>query len=142
MYQNWTVNVQYYVPTALQILSRSTKACVSYYNFSKVCETKTKKKKIKKKNTKKIRQTLKVRISVMDGRIHLKFRMGGTLPRGVSTAKMVNLCPTIIEIRMRENGVFLVPVKYTLVCRAPALAVLGHTTHYGVSFFFFFFFPE
>ena len=85
--------MQYYVPTAIQILSRSTKACVSYYNFSKVCETKTKK--IKKKNTKKIRQTLKVRISVMDGRIHLKFRMGGTLPRGVSTAKMVNLCPAI-----------------------------------------------
>ena len=66
------------VPTALQILSKSTKARTSYYNFSKVCETK---KKIKmKKNTKKIKQTLKARISVMDEQIHLKFGMGGALP--------------------------------------------------------------
>ena len=71
LYQNWTANVQYYALTALQILSKSTKAHASYYNFSKVCEMK-KKKKIKK-NTKKIRRTLKARISVMDGRIHLKF---------------------------------------------------------------------
>ena len=28
---------------------------------------------------------------------------------------------------MRENEVFLVPVKYTIVCRAPALALLGRT---------------
>ena len=38
LYQNWTVNVQYYIPNALQILSKSTKAHVSYYNFSKLCE--------------------------------------------------------------------------------------------------------
>ena len=41
-----------------------------------------KNKKIKKKNTKKIRRTLKVCISVMDERIHLKFGMGGALPQG------------------------------------------------------------
>ena len=46
---------------------------------------------------------------------------------------MVSFSPAIIKLRMRENGVFLVPVKYTLVCRAPALAVLGRTTHYHVS---------
>ena len=53
-------------------------------------------------------------------------------PEGVSTAKLVNFHPAIIKLRMRENGIFLVPVKYTLVCRVPALAVLGHTTHYRV----------
>ena len=54
-------------------------------------------------------------------------------PERVSTAKLVNFHPAIIELQMRENDVFLVPVKYTLVCRAPALAVLGRTTHYRVS---------
>ena len=84
-----------YTFTALQILSKSTKARTSYYDFSKVCETKKKKKikkkkkkkKIKKKNTKKIRRTLKVRISEMDGRIHLKFGMGSILPRGILHSK-------------------------------------------------------
>ena len=70
--------MQYYALTAFHILSKSTKARMSYYDFSKVFETK--KKKIKKKNTKKIRQTLKACISVMDGRIHLKFGMGSVLP--------------------------------------------------------------
>ena len=37
--------------------------------------------------------------------------------------------PAIIKLRMHENGVFLVPVKYTLVCRAPTLAVLGCMIH-------------
>ena len=82
LYQNWFVNMQYYVLTALQILSKLTKADVSYYNFSKVCETQKKKIKNKNKNTKKIRQTLEACISVMDGQIHLKFGMGGALPRG------------------------------------------------------------
>ena len=76
----------------------------------------------------KIRRALKARISVMDGRIHLKFGMGGALPDGVSTAKMVNFHLAITELRMHENGVFLVSVKYTLVCHTPALAILGHTT--------------
>ena len=53
-------------------------------------------------------------------------------PEGVSTAKMVNFRQAIIKLWMRENGVFLVSVKYTLVCHAPALAVLGRTTHYIV----------
>ena len=54
-------------------------------------------------------------------------------PSGVSTAKMVNFRPAIIELWMRENSIFLVLVKYALVCRAPALAVLDRTTHYHVS---------
>ena len=43
LYQNWPVNVQYYPLTAFQILSKSTKACMSYCGFSIVCETKKKK---------------------------------------------------------------------------------------------------
>ena len=31
-----------------------------------------------------------------------------------------------IKLWMHENGVFLVPVKYTLVCCAPPLTVHGH----------------
>ena len=89
-----------------------------------------KEEKIKKKNMKKIRRTLKARISVMDGRIHFKFGMRGALD---STAKMVNFRPAIIELRMRENGIFLVPVKCTLACRVPALAVLSCMTHHCVS---------
>ena len=54
-------------------------------------------------------------------------------PEGVSTANMVNFYPAIIELWMHENGVFLVPVKCTLVCHAPTLAVLGRMTHYRVS---------
>ena len=54
-------------------------------------------------------------------------------PEGVFTARMVNLCPPIIELWMCENDIFLVPVKYTFVCRIPALAVLGHMTHNCVS---------
>ena len=53
-------------------------------------------------------------------------------PKGVFTAKMVNFRPAIIKLRMRENDIFLVPVKYTLVCRAPTLAVFGRTTHYRI----------
>ena len=68
--------------TALQILSKLTEAHTSYYNFSKVCETKKKKEKIKKKNMKKVKRTLKVRISVLDGQIHLTFGIESTLPRG------------------------------------------------------------
>ena len=60
----------------------------------------------------------------------LKFEMAGALPQGVSTAKMVNFWSGTIELRICENSIFLVPVKHTLVCRVPALAVLGRTTHY------------
>ena len=76
---------------------------------------------------------MKAHISVMAWRIQLKFEMEGAPPEGVSTAKMVNFHPAIIKLWMRENGIFLVPVKYTLVCRVPTLAVLGCTTHYRVS---------
>ena len=54
-------------------------------------------------------------------------------PEGISTVRMVNFHSTIIELRMCENGIFLVPVKYTLVCCMSALAVLDSMTHYGVS---------
>ena len=54
-------------------------------------------------------------------------------PEGSFTAKLVNFQPDAIELRMCENGIFLAPVKYILVCYAPALAVLGHMIHYRVS---------
>ena len=54
-------------------------------------------------------------------------------PREFPQQKMVNFCPAIIELWMHENGIFLVPVKYTLVCHMPTLAILGRTTHYCVS---------
>ena len=54
-------------------------------------------------------------------------------PEGISTEKPVDFCPAIIELWMCEYGILLVPVKYTFVCCASALAVLGHTTHYRVA---------
>ena len=54
-------------------------------------------------------------------------------PEGISTEKMVNFRSAIIELWMCENGIFLVPVKYTLVCHTLALAVLGCKAHYHVS---------
>ena len=64
---------------------------------------------------------------MMDGWILLKFRMGGALSRGIFHSK------NGIELQMCENSVFLVPVKYTLVCHMPALAVLGRKALYRVS---------
>ena len=93
---------------------------MSYYDFSKVCD-----KKIEKKNMKKIRRTLKARISVIDGWIHLKF---GMVPRGMLI--FIQPLPSYGHV---IKGFFLVPVKYTFVCCAPTLAVLGSTAHYRVS---------
>ena len=42
---------------------------------------------------------------------------------------MVNFCPATIELWMREDGIYLVPLKYTLVCRTPTPSLLGHTQH-------------
>ena len=43
-------------------------------------------------------------------------------------------CLATTEVHMFENRVFLVPVKYTLVCCTPrCIAFLGHITHYHVS---------
>ena len=66
----------------------------------------------------------------MDVQIHLKF---GKVGVRVFIAKIVIFHPAIIKLQMRENGVFLVPVKYTLVCHVPTLAVLGSMTCYYVS---------
>ena len=44
-------------------------------------------------------------------------------PEEITTVKMANFCSGTIELQMRENSSFLVPVKFTFVCRAP---VLGH----------------
>ena len=52
---------------------------------------------------------------------------------GVSAVKMVQFRPVIFELRMHENGIFLVPVKYILVFHAPVLAVLSCMTHYHAS---------
>ena len=48
--------------------------------------------------------------------------------------KLVNFRSDTIELQMRENDIFLVSVKYILVCRASALTVLSHMTHYHVSY--------
>ena len=66
--------------------------------------------KFKKKNTRKLRRTLKARISVMAKRIWLKFGMECVLPEGFSKENIVQFRSGIIELRMRENGIYLVPV--------------------------------
>ena len=73
-------------------------------------------------------QTLMMHISVMAGQIQLKCEQEVPHCEGVSTAKVVSFHPGTIEQWMNENNIFMVPVKYTLVCHAPALAVLDHTT--------------
>ena len=59
----------------------------------------------------------------MDGWIQLKFGIRGAYSKGVSGAKLVNFHSGTIELRMHENSIFLVPVKYTVVCHALYLAV-------------------
>ena len=54
-------------------------------------------------------------------------------PKDVSAVKLVNYCSGTIVLRMRENSVFLVPVKCTFFCHVSALVVLGHMIHYHVS---------
>ena len=49
---------------------------------------------------KEIKRTLKMRISVMDGRIHLKVGMGGALLQVRFHSKMVNFRPAIIKLQM------------------------------------------
>ena len=99
------------LPSKFKKIDQSMQVITTFHKYAR-----QRRKKIMKKNT---RQTLKVCISVMDGWIHLKFGMGGVPLEGVSTTKMVNFCLAIIELRMLENGIFLVPVKYTLVCHMP-----------------------
>ena len=84
---------------------------------------------------KKLTLTLKVHISVMAWQIQLKFETGPEVPHpeGVSTAKMVNFWSGTIKLQMCENKIFLVSVKYILVCRVHALDVHGCTTQYRVS---------
>ena len=51
----------------------------------------------------------------MAWQIQLKLETGGALSQG----SMVNLQSGTIKLRMRENNVFLVPVKYTLFVACP-----------------------
>ena len=67
-------------------------------------------------------------ISVMAGKIQLKCEQEVSHCEEVSTAKVVSFNPGIIEQWMNENDIFMVPVKYTLVCHALALAVLDCAT--------------
>ena len=107
----------------LQISGQSNKARVSYSDFKKCCEKK------EKKNTKKIRRTMKVHISGTAWRIQLKFGVGGAPPRGNSRRNFVCFCSGNVELVMRENGVFFTPVKYILVCCAPWVSwAARHTT--------------
>ena len=61
------------------------------------------------------------------------FKLGVPHPKGVPQQTIVYFQSGTIELWMHENSIFLVPVKYTLVCCVPTLAVLGCTTHYLVS---------
>ena len=67
-------------------------------------------KKIKKKNTKKLRRSLKAHISVMAKQIRLKFERNVFYPEGFSTEKIVQFHSGIIELQMRENVIYFVPV--------------------------------
>jgi len=83
--------------TALQISRKLTKLL----NFSKVC------KKIKKKNTKNIRWTLKAYISTMAGQT---CGIGGSPLWGIIHSEMVCFHSGIAELWMCENSIFLVTV--------------------------------
>jgi len=71
-----------------QISTQFIKAHMSGYgNFKMCCE--------KKKNTEKIRQTLKAHILGTAWWIHPKFRITGTHPKGIYTEKM---CVSILGV--------------------------------------------
>jgi len=54
---------------------------------------------------------------------------------GISTAKIVLLCQSVMELRMRENYIIVLPVNNSRVCRA---GFLGCTTQYQLSWFLFY----
>ena len=83
-----------------------------------MCENK-KNKRIKKKTTKKIRQTVKASISVMAGWIQLKFGIGA-LTEGVSTTNMVNFHLGTIELQMK---------RFLDSCKTACLLSLACTLH-------------
>ena len=43
-------------------------------------------------------------------------------PEGINRENFVFFCLGSVELQMCENGVFLTPVKYTLVCRTPKVS--------------------
>ena len=92
---------------------------MSYSDFKKCCEK-------RKKNTKKIRRTLKAHISGKAWRIQLELEVPH--PEGIYTENFVCFWSGSVEVQMRENSVFFTSVKYTLVGRAPR-GSLGRTTH-------------
>jgi len=95
---------------------------VSYSDFKKCC---------KKKNTKKIRQTLKAHISGTAWQIQLKFGIGGAPPRGNSHGKfcvfLFRECWATDAWKRR----FLYSCKIH-TCLSCTLGFLGRTTHYRV----------
>ena len=95
-------------------------------SYSEVCKNKM------KNNKKNIRQILKACISMRLCGFDWNLEWNVPYPRKFPH-KLIKLCSSIIELQMHENGVFSVPVKCTLVGRVPALAVLGRTTQYRVS---------
>ena len=109
----------------IQISGQSIKACVSYSNFKKCCEK-------KKKNTKKIRRTLKAHISGTAWRIQLKFGIGGAPPRGNSHRKFRVFLFKECWATDAWKRHFLYSCKIH-TCQSCAPGFLGHTTHYRVS---------
>ena len=100
----------------LQISRKSIKAYASYSDFKKCCE----KKKKEKKNTKKIRQTLKANISGTAWQTQLKFRIGGAPPRG-NLLRKIHVFSWSVKLQMHENSILFTCVKCTLVCHAPGV---------------------
>ena len=112
----------------LQISRQSIMACTSYSDFKKCCE----KKKNKKKNTKKIRWTLKVHISGTAGRIHLKFGIECAPPRGNSHSVFL-FRECWATDTWKQHFLYSCKIHTCLSC-APGF--LGRTTHYHVSWYY------
>ena len=121
LYQTWTANVQYYALTAIQILSKSTKAHASYYELFKVYETKKKKIKAEKYGENK---TNFEGTYLSDGWADSPQICNGKfpIPRECPEQKWLMSVQPLSSLKMAFSWF---PVKYTLVCRVPALAVLA-----------------
>jgi len=122
--------VPWHVLTVLHILRKLAEACASYCDFSKVCKKKMKK--IKKKNTKKLRQTLKVRtgISLTARRIQLKFGMECVLSRRTFHRKNSALSLRHYRVADEWKWHFL---GSCIIHTCLSHARIGRTTHYCVS---------
>ena len=109
----------------LQISRQSIEARMSYSDFKKCCE---------KKNTKKIRRSLKAHISGKAWRIQFKFGIRGATPQGNSHRKFRVFLFRECWATDAWKRHFLYSCKiHTCLSRAPGF--LGRTTHYRVCWY-------